>query len=602
MAHWETELTELVMRRSGALVGYAYSLTRDKPQAEDLVQDALVKVYSRLRRPPEMADVGRQTVDLDQPRLTNVEAYVRRAILTIYLDGYRRQSSWTGLKHLLADDASAPGAERVATARVDVGVALARLSPRQREAVVLRFFEDMTVPQIAQTLGTRPGTIKRHLSNAMELLRGSLAEIVAPEMETSLEERLGAVSGSVRRRRAAKVGALSGASLVLAGLLAMAALWGPARLLSDPVPPATPSPEVSNGPVGAGRGASLWRSKGPQFYCGMEVTALTSSSDTVRLELIGDVEPTDGVTDGREHVDGADFIGNGLVAPIRITRTDAEGPGLSGGYPSLVFAQDGLVVDIGGGWNEGGYAVPDAGESTEDFAEAGAATSCGTWTTVNALPFEKYLDQRPAGTYDVYAVMPWSDLDGTSEMAVSEPVTMEVPALEVPADEPLAVDIRDGHQPPWLEGTNLACGVYASDIPGGPLVPSERPGLSLSAEATGDVGDFAGEVTVTFGETEGEAVDTTRTPITLVWLSNGRVVGVGSDVWSEPVQDLQVGAGGEASAVVQVKPDLTCLENPDAGIPAEGYDLYVLTELDPGSGGERQFISSSVSSAELIGF
>ncbi|MFC4629294.1 sigma factor-like helix-turn-helix DNA-binding protein [Promicromonospora alba] len=33
----------------------------------------------------------------------------------------------------------------------------------------MRFFEDMTVPQIAATLGTRPGTIKRHLSNATEL-------------------------------------------------------------------------------------------------------------------------------------------------------------------------------------------------------------------------------------------------------------------------------------------------------------------------------------------------------------------------------------------------------------------------------------------------
>src|SRR5690606_41013047 len=121
-------------------------------------------------------------------------------------------------------------AERVATAKVDVGVALARLSPRQRESVVLRFFEDMTVPQIAQTLGTSPGTIKRHLSNAMEVLRGQLAELLAPELDTTFEERLGTVTGSVRRRRAAKVGALGGASLVVAGLLAVAALGGPGRL------------------------------------------------------------------------------------------------------------------------------------------------------------------------------------------------------------------------------------------------------------------------------------------------------------------------------------------------------------------------------------
>ena len=43
----------------------------------------------------------------------------------------------------------------------------------------------------------------------------------------------------------------------------------------------------------------------------------------------------------------------------------------------------------------------------------------------------------------------------------------EVPAVEVPPLPPLSVDIRDGYQPAWLEGTSLACGAYVSDIPGG---------------------------------------------------------------------------------------------------------------------------------------
>ncbi|MFC8798697.1 RNA polymerase sigma factor [Promicromonospora sp. NPDC057138] len=596
MAHWETELTELVMRRSGALVGYAYSLTRDKPQAEDLVQDALVKVYSRLRRPPEMADGARQVVDLDRPRLTNVEAYVRRAILTIFLDGYRRQSSWSGLKHLLADEPSVPGAERVATARVDVGVALARLSPRQREVVVLRFFEDMTVPQIAAALGTRPGTIKRHLSNATELLRGSLAEVVTPDVDTNLDQRLGAVTGAVRRRRAVKVGAISGASLVLAGLLAMAALWGPARLLSDPVPPATPTPDAAA--VGAGWAPSGWESLGEQYQCGMEVTALTSSSDAVRVELTGDAE----VVDGDEFRDDS-F----LEAPIRITRSDAAGQTLDGKFPQLVFAQNGLVVDISGGWNEGGYVLPDAGESANAVAEAGGTTACGTWTTDGMTGFEEYRDARPAGTYDVYAVLPWSahdgptDQTGTTGIAVSAPVTMEIPAVEVPDEAPLTVDIRDGYQPPWLEGTSLACGAYASDIPGGPLKPSERSGLKLEVETAADRETVPfSEVTVTFTETEGERVDTTRTPVTLVWLSAGRVVGVGSDVWSQPEWGLQIGAKGETSVVVPVEPDLTCLQDPEAGMSAGSYELYALTELDPGAGGERQFMSAGAGSEYVV--
>ena len=66
MTHWENELTELATSRGGALVGYAYSLCRDRAQAEDLVQDALVKVFSRLRRLPGVTE-ERQVVDLDQP-------------------------------------------------------------------------------------------------------------------------------------------------------------------------------------------------------------------------------------------------------------------------------------------------------------------------------------------------------------------------------------------------------------------------------------------------------------------------------------------------------------------------------------------------------
>jgi RNA polymerase sigma factor (sigma-70 family) len=579
MVQWEAELTELVMRRSGALVGYAYSLTRDKPQAEDLVQDALVKVYSRLRRPPEMSDGGRQVVELDQPKLTNVEAYVRRAILTIFLDGYRRQSNFSGLKHLLADDPHSPGAERVATARVDVGVALAKLSPRQREVVVLRFFEDMTVPQIAAALGTRPGTIKRHLSNATEVLRGSLAEVPAPDVDTNLDQRLGALAGAVRRRRAVKVGAVAGVSMVLAGLLAMAAMWGPARLLSDPVPPATPSPNAEA--VGGGWQPTGWHEHGPQFHCGMDVTALTSTSDVVRMEITGDVEVVKGT--------GPAATG-GLEAPIRTTRTGGEGQPIGGGLPRVVFAQDGQVVDIGWGWHEGGHGLLRAGESAaDDVAGAMAATACGEWT-MNFGPLEEYRDERPAGTYDVYAVAWWSNADGARGVVVSDPVTMEVPAIEMPDEEPLAIDIRDGYQPPWLEGTDLACGGYASAIPGIAQTPQERFGLEVVT------GGSDKTMKIELKETQGAAFDTTLTPFTLVWLSAGRVVGVGSDVWSEPVERLQVDANGETTvAGPVVEPDRTCLENPDAGMPEGSYDLYALTELDPGSGGERQFLTVGVS-------
>ena len=181
MAVWEGELDELMRVRGSALVRYAYMLSGDRALAEDLVQDALVKVYSRLRgRPGKGGGVGvaagSQAHDLDSP-FTNAEGYVRRAILTIYLDGYRKRQRWTGIKHLLADDASTRGADQAASARVDVMAALAKLGARERACVVLRYFEDMTVPQIAESLGTAQGTVKRYLSDATK----NLQEFLRPD-------------------------------------------------------------------------------------------------------------------------------------------------------------------------------------------------------------------------------------------------------------------------------------------------------------------------------------------------------------------------------------------------------------------------------------
>ncbi|GAB4084675.1 sigma-70 family RNA polymerase sigma factor [Myceligenerans cantabricum] len=175
---WEDELGELMATRGNAMVRYAYMLSGDRAVAEDLVQDALVKVFSRLRGPagrgprrPGGSTQGTGVHTLDESPLNNAEAYVRRAILTLFLDGYRRRQRWAGIRHLIADEGAVRPAEAPATARVDVMSALARLGPRQRACVVLRYFDDLTVPQIADALGTAQGTVKRYLSDATENLR-----------------------------------------------------------------------------------------------------------------------------------------------------------------------------------------------------------------------------------------------------------------------------------------------------------------------------------------------------------------------------------------------------------------------------------------------
>jgi RNA polymerase sigma factor (sigma-70 family) len=428
MMQWETELTELATRRGGALVGYAYSLCQDRAQAEDLVQDALVKVFSRLRRPTGTGAGGKSVVHLDQPQHTNAEGYVRRAILTIYLDGYRRQKSWSGFKHLLVDDDRSPAADRAATARVDVGVALAQLSPRQREAVVLRFFEDLTVPQIAAALGTRPGTVKRYLSDAMELLRASLAEIVAPELDNALDERLDVVAGAVRRRRATKVGAVAGVSMVLAVALVWGAWAIKPWIRSEPLP-ADDKVEYTPGYV-----PTNWRDSAG-VYCGMPVEELEALDEgTFEVEVTGDLAPrANGVSTTFWEV------------PVTVTGTvpddltdDERGYFITA--PLIVWAHDGRVVDLGTGWREMDSDVSSALSqegSWSGSATAGNATTCLEDTLVEGGVGDEYDNERPGASYELRVVM--SDgsasgqADGQSGLLVSDPFTVDLESGVAPA-------------------------------------------------------------------------------------------------------------------------------------------------------------------------
>jgi RNA polymerase sigma factor (sigma-70 family) len=190
VADWEEELTALTTQRGSALVGYAYLLCGNRRDAEDMVQDALVKVFSRLRKRdtttarPTAADspeTGTRLFRLDDSTATedrhavrHLEGYVRTAILRLYLDGYRRRRHWLGLRHLVGQRDDVPGPEASASARADTAKALAGLTPRQRACVVLRYYEDLTVPRIAEELGCADGTVKRHLSDAMTAMQQAL--------------------------------------------------------------------------------------------------------------------------------------------------------------------------------------------------------------------------------------------------------------------------------------------------------------------------------------------------------------------------------------------------------------------------------------------
>ncbi len=166
---WETILAGLVAERGDALTRYAYLISGSEDDASDLVQEALVRTFGRLRNGFTIA---------------SAEAYVRRAILNTFLDGGRRTSHWRKIAHLQASPEVTEPADASTDVSVDLQHQLARLTPRERACVVLRYYEDLTVASIADELQISQGAVKRYLSDALARMAVSLTS----ETERSLRD------------------------------------------------------------------------------------------------------------------------------------------------------------------------------------------------------------------------------------------------------------------------------------------------------------------------------------------------------------------------------------------------------------------------------
>ena len=127
---------DFVVARSPALARTAYLLTGDRFLAEDLVQEALTRVASRWAKVSAGGDP---------------EPYVRRVLYTCAVDGWRRRRPRE--VPLSVDRATGRDDAEQATQRLALAAALAKLTPKQRAVLVLRFFEDLT--EVADGRGAR---------------------------------------------------------------------------------------------------------------------------------------------------------------------------------------------------------------------------------------------------------------------------------------------------------------------------------------------------------------------------------------------------------------------------------------------------------------
>ncbi len=158
---WERVLSALVEDRGDALLRYARLISGSTDDAEDLVQDALVTTFGRLR---------------NGFTVSSAEAYVRKAILNRYLDGGRRRTRWRQIAHLTAVPEAHESTAEASEGRLDLQGELMRLTRRERACLVLRYYEDLKVDDIAELLELSPGAVKRYLSDGLGKLAISLAE------------------------------------------------------------------------------------------------------------------------------------------------------------------------------------------------------------------------------------------------------------------------------------------------------------------------------------------------------------------------------------------------------------------------------------------
>lgn len=128
--------------------------------AQEIVQEAFVRAWEYKATPREPQSFQR---------------WLFKCILNRVRDDSRRRSRWARLRFLFPD---APNAEIEIDRRMgnlDVARALVKLTPREREAVHLRFFEDWSFEEVARTLDIRESTARVLVHRALQKMRALIS-------------------------------------------------------------------------------------------------------------------------------------------------------------------------------------------------------------------------------------------------------------------------------------------------------------------------------------------------------------------------------------------------------------------------------------------
>ena len=155
-ARSDEAFAELYAEHYAEAVRLAYLLCGQQERAEDAVADAFVKVWRAWRR-------GR----IDNPR-----AYIRRAVVNTINSRFRRLAlERRELARRSGDARGVRGDDEQVSERDELFTALAQLPQRQRTAIVLRYWEDLSEADTAEIMGVATGTVKSSVSRGITNLR-----------------------------------------------------------------------------------------------------------------------------------------------------------------------------------------------------------------------------------------------------------------------------------------------------------------------------------------------------------------------------------------------------------------------------------------------
>jgi RNA polymerase sigma factor (sigma-70 family) len=153
------DVEAVLVSEHGRGFALAYLLCGESSTAEEIAADCLGRVWARCQK-GDVADPA---------------AYLRRAIANEVTSVFRRRRvERRATSRLAGAQAVVPDHTAQSSDRAELRASLQQLPPRQRVAIVLRYFDDLSDAAIATAMGTSVGTTKAHLSRGLATLRALL--------------------------------------------------------------------------------------------------------------------------------------------------------------------------------------------------------------------------------------------------------------------------------------------------------------------------------------------------------------------------------------------------------------------------------------------